>query len=135
MFAFPADAEEVHDAVGGETVTHGDVTITAPDRVTISFHHVLADEPDEEDSQIHDPSRMATERLKRTLNLLHRPPRQLSTVRQYATGELALVQVVGPEDFKPKGGPERELRDVVDNLRHRHGGFARWRFDWARGAK
>ncbi|MGW3314379.1 hypothetical protein [Streptomyces fungicidicus] len=144
-FSFPADAEEVLDAVGslmdimrlcyatdegGEAAVHGDVTLTAPDHVTLSFHHALTSEPADEDDQIRARSREAAKLLERTLDFMHPGPRQLSVVRQYATGELVLEEVMGPEDFRPEGGPERELWDAVDNLRHRHGAFARWRFDW-----
>lgn len=152
LFAFPADAEEVHDAVGGlldivrlcyaidgdggETVTYGDVTVTAPDHVTVSFRHTFdyTYEPDEEDDRTRFLSRLAAERLEQTLNLLNPSRRQLSTVRQYATGELTLEQVMEPEDFRPERGPERELWDALDGFWRRHEPFVRWRFDWAWGA-
>ncbi|MEU4886342.1 hypothetical protein [Streptomyces xinghaiensis] len=146
LFTFPGDAEEIHGAVGGlmdimdlcyatdasdETAVHGDVSLTAPDHVTMSFRHHLATEPSEEDDQIRALSRAAAERLQRTLNFLHPAPRLLSVVRQYATGELTLEEVMGPEDFRPGEGPERELWDAVDYFRHQHASFARWRFAYA----
>ncbi|MEU4083110.1 hypothetical protein [Streptomyces aureus] len=120
-----AGAEQEDDAL-----TYSDVTLAAPDHVVLSFGRPYAEEVGEAADRVRALSRRAAEQLGTPLNWLHSSQRDRSVVRQYATGELVLEEVVGPEDFRADAGPERALWDALDTFRHKTASFAHWRFDW-----
>lgn len=157
LFQFPADIENLwraladlteimrvsYDAAGAENANgsaYSHASLVAPDHVVFGYGY--GDEEEDEEApkdrngasepeeRFRAPARRAAEVLQTTLSLLHPSPRATSVVRRYATGELTMVEVVGPEDFKPAAGPERELWDMLDNFRHEHASFKHWRFDW-----
>ncbi|MGW0419143.1 hypothetical protein [Streptomyces sp. NPDC003015] len=148
LFDFPVQAvvfeEAIHDlfeilrlcydCAGAEqrddALTYSDVTFAAPDHVMLSFGRPYAEETGEAADRVRTLSRRAAKQLVSPLNWLHTSQRDRSVVRQYATGELVLEEVVGPEDFRPDTGPERALWDALDTFRHKTAAFAHWRFDW-----
>lgn len=113
-----------------DALTYSDVTFAAPDQVTLTFGRPYAEETGEAADRVRTLSRQAAEQLRTTLNRLHSSQRDRSVVRQYATGELTLEEVLGPEDYRPDAGPERALWDAVDTFRHETAAFDHWRFDW-----
>ncbi|WP_327748971.1 hypothetical protein [Streptomyces europaeiscabiei] len=119
-----AGAEQRDDAL-----TYSDVTFTAPDHVVLSFGRPHAEETDEAADRVRTLSRRAVMRLDSTLALMHTSERDRSVVRQYATGELVLEEVLWPEDFRPDAGPEQALWDALDTFRHQTAAFAHWRVD------
>lgn len=147
LFDFPVQAvvfeEAIHDLVeilrlcydcagveqGDDALTYSDVTFAASDRVTLSFGRPYAEQTDEAADRVRTLSRQAVMRLNSTLSLMHTSERDRSVVRQYATGEMVLEEVLGPEDFRPDAGPERALWDALDTFRHQTAAFARWRID------
>ncbi|MFF5584439.1 hypothetical protein [Streptomyces hygroscopicus] len=148
LFGFPVQAEvyehALHDLFeilrlcydcagaeqGDDALTYSDVIFTAPDHVTLSFGRPHGDETGEAADRVRNLSRRAAERLRGTLNLLHSSQRDRSVVRQYATGELVLEEVLEPEDYRLAAGPDRASWDALDTFRHQAAVFARWRFDW-----
>ncbi|WP_414506551.1 hypothetical protein [Streptomyces sp. NEAU-L66] len=147
LFAFPVQAvvyeHAIHDlfeilrlcydcAGAGQhddALTYSDVIFAAPDEVTLSFGRPYAEETGEAAERVRALSRQAAEQLCTTLDGLHSSERDRSVVRQYATGELTLAEVVGPEDYRPDAGPQRGLWDALDTFRHQTAAFAHWRFD------
>ncbi|MEV5796613.1 hypothetical protein [Streptomyces collinus] len=147
-FDFPVRAEEYEEAIhdlfeilrlcydcagaeqGDDAVTYSDVVFAAPDHVMLSFGRPYVEETGEAADRVRALSRQAAEQLATTLRWLHSSERDRSVVRQYATGELVLEEVVAPEDFRSDAGPERALWDVLDTFRHRTAALAHWRFDW-----
>ncbi|MER5597706.1 hypothetical protein [Streptomyces sp. NPDC002265] len=147
-FEFPVQAEVYENAIhdlfeilylcydcagaeqGDDALTYSDVTFAAPDHVVLSFGRPYAEETGEAADRVRTLSRRAAEQLGTPLNWLHSSQRDRSVVRQYATGELVLEEVVEPEDFRAGAGPERALWDALDTFRYQTAFFADWRFDW-----